>query len=129
MAKVEQIDKKLRDREEDQQELKSEVRHNKNENLDNCFNLARATEEKLQQMSDKVEATDKEREKDMEEMKKQHDTVNEKLESLETRMDTMSKDQAESFCADDLLQKSTAKEKLFLKKPSGTRVVKPQRKK
>ena len=40
-----------------------EIRYNKNESLDNCFNLARATEEKLQQMSDKVEATDKGREK------------------------------------------------------------------
>ena len=53
-------------------------------------------------MADKVETIDKEREKkhikkDMEEMKKLCDTVNEKLWNLETRMDTMSKDQAESF--------------------------------
>ena len=78
---------------------KKEIRYNNNENLDNCFNLARATEEKLQQMSDKVEATDKEREKkfkkDMQEMKQRYDTVNCKLWSLETRIDTMSKDQAE----------------------------------
>ena len=47
------------------QMLKKEIRYNKNENLDNCFNLARATEEKLQQMSDKVETTDKEREKNI----------------------------------------------------------------
>ena len=54
-------------------------------------------------MSDKVETTDKEREKhikkDMKEMKKRYDTVNEKLRNLETRMDTMSKDEAEIFCA------------------------------
>ena len=43
--------------------LKKEIRYYKNENLDNCFNLARTTEEKLQRMSDKIEATDKEREK------------------------------------------------------------------
>ena len=46
----------------------------KNENLDNYYVLARATDEKLQQMADKVETTDKEREKhikkDMKEMKK-----------------------------------------------------------
>ena len=52
-------------------------------------------------MADKVETTDKEREKhikkDMEEIKKLYDTMNEKLWNLETRMDTMSKDQAESF--------------------------------
>ena len=59
MAKLEQIDKKLKYSEEDRQELKREIRYNKNENLDNCFNLARATEVKLQQMSNKVEATDK----------------------------------------------------------------------
>ena len=59
MAKLEQIDKKLKYNEKDRQELKRQIRHNKNENLDNCLDLARATEEKLQQMSDKVEATDK----------------------------------------------------------------------
>ena len=63
MAKLEQIDKKLRCSEEDRQMLKKEIQYNKNENLDNCFNLARATEEKIQQMSQKVEATDKEHKK------------------------------------------------------------------
>ena len=63
MAKFEQIDKKMKCSEEDRQELKKEKRYSKNENLDKCFNLARATEEQLEQMSDKVEATDKEREK------------------------------------------------------------------
>ena len=88
-------------------------------------------------MSDKVEATDKEREKhikkDMEEMKKRYDTVNEKLWNLETRMDTMSKDQAESSCAiqsklDALLRNSIAQDKLVADKPQGTRVdfVEPQ---
>ena len=100
MAKLEQIDKKLKCTEEDRQELKKEVRHNKNENLYNYHVLARATEKKLQQMVDKVETTDKERgkhiKKDMEEMKKRYATVSEKLWNLETRMDTMSKEQAES---------------------------------
>ena len=73
MAKLDQIDKKLKCNEEDRQVLKKDIRYNKNENLDNFFNLARATEEKLQQMSDKVEATDKDCEKSikkgMQEMK------------------------------------------------------------
>ena len=51
-------------------------------------------------MSDNVEATDKEREKsikkDMQEMVHRYDTVNKKLWSLKTGIDTMSKDQAES---------------------------------
>ena len=63
MSKLDQIDKNLKCSKEDRQELKKEFRHNKNENLDNYFNIARATEEKLQQMSDKTETTDKEREK------------------------------------------------------------------
>ena len=126
--------------EEDRQELKKEIRHNKNESLDNYYVLARATEKKLQRMSDKVETTDKEREKhikkDMEEMKKRYDTVNEKLWNLETRMDTMSKDQADTSCAiqsklDALLRNFIAKDKLVADKPQGTRVdfVEPQRKK
>ena len=49
-------------------------------------------------MSDKVDATDGEREKnikkDLQEMKQQYDAVNSQLGSLETRMDTMSRDQA-----------------------------------
>ena len=133
MAKLEQIDKTLKHSDEDRHELK-------NEYLDSYFVLASATEEKLQQMSDKVEVTDKEQEKhikkDMEEMKKRHDTVNEKLGSLETRMVTMGKDQAESSCAiqsklDALLRNSIALDKLVVEKPSGTRVefVEPQRKK
>ena len=83
--------------------IRKEIRYNKNEYLDNYFNLARATEEKLQQMSDKVEATDKDREKnikkDMQEMKQRYDTVNSNLGNLERRMDTMSRHQAESSCA------------------------------
>ena len=51
-------------------------------------------------MSDKVEATDGERDqnikKDMQEMKQWFDTVNSKLGILETKM---SRDQAESSCA------------------------------
>ena len=54
MAKLDQIDKKLRHSEEDREVIKKELRYNKDEYLDNYFNLARATEEKLQQMSDKV---------------------------------------------------------------------------
>ena len=64
-AKLDQIDKKLKCSEEDREVKRKEIRYNKNEYLDNYFNLARATEEKLQQMSDKVEATDKDREKNI----------------------------------------------------------------
>ena len=122
-AKWEQIDKKLKRSEEDRQELKKEVRHNKNNNLDNYFVQARATEEKLQQMADKVETTDKEREKhikiDMVELKKRYDTVSEKLWNLETRMDTMRKEQAENPAAiqsklDVLLINSIAQDKLVV---------------
>ena len=91
-------------------------------------------------MSDKVEATEKEREKHikkgLQEMKQRYDTVNEKLWNLETRVDTMSKDQAESFCAiqsklDSLLRISIAQDKLVADRPQGTRVIfiKPQRNK
>ena len=80
MTKLIEIDRNLKSSEEDRHELKK-IKHNKNENLDNYYVLAMATEEKLQQMSDKVEATDKEREKhvkkDMEEMKGRYDTLNE----------------------------------------------------
>ena len=71
-------------------------------------------------MSGKIEATEKEREKhikkDMEKMKKRYDTVNEKLGKLETRIDKMGKDQAESSCAiqfklDALLRNSIAQDK------------------
>ena len=78
MINLKQIDKKLKCSEEDRQELKKESRPNRNENLDNCFVLARATEEKLQQMANKMETTDKEREKHiknhMEEMKEGYNT-------------------------------------------------------
>ena len=73
MAKLDQIDKRLKHSEEDREVIKKELRYNKHEYLDNYFNLAKATEEKLQQMSDKVDATDGERgkniKKDMQEMK------------------------------------------------------------
>ena len=50
-------------------------------------------------------------------MKQRYDTVNDKLWNVETRMDTMSKDQAESSCAiqsklDALLRNSIAQDKL-----------------
>ena len=63
MANLDQIDKKLKHSEEDREVIKKELRYNKHEYLDSYFNLVRATEEKLQQMSDKVDATDVEREK------------------------------------------------------------------
>ena len=63
MTKLNEIDKKLKCCEEDRQKLKKKNWHNQNENLDNYYALARGTEEKLQQMSDKDETTDKEREK------------------------------------------------------------------
>ena len=100
MAKLDQIHKKLKHSEEDKDVIRSEVRNNKHEYLDSYFNLARATEERLQLMSDKVDTTDKERDKnirkDMQEMKQRYDAVNSQLGSLETRMDTMSRDQAEN---------------------------------
>ena len=102
MAKLDHIDKKLKHSEEDREVIKKELRYKKHEYLDNYFNLARAREEKLQQMSDKVEATDGERDKnikkDMQEIKQRYDAVNSQLGSLETRMDTMRRDQAESSC-------------------------------
>ena len=52
MAKPDQIDKKLKHSKEDREVIKKELRYNKREYLNNFFNLARATEEKLQQMSD-----------------------------------------------------------------------------
>ena len=140
MAKLEQIDKKLKCSEEDRQLLKKEIRYKKSESLDHCFNLAKATEERLQQMSDKVEAIDKEREKninkDMQEMKQRYDTVNSKLGNLETRIDTMSRDQAESSCAiqsklDAILRNSTSQDKPLTDRTQGNRVdfVEPQRNK
>ena len=140
MAKLEQIDKKLKCSEKDREVIKKEIRYNKNEYLDNYFNLARATEEKLQQMSDKAEATDKDREKnikkDMQVMKQRYDTVNSKIGSLETRMDKMSRDQAESSCAiqaklDAILRNSTSQDKPITDRTQGNRVdfVEPQRNK
>ena len=62
--------------------------------------------------------------------------MNKKLGNLETRIDTMSKDQAENSCAiqcklDALLRNSTAQDKLVADKPQGTRVdfIEPQRNK
>ena len=75
----------------------------KKENLDNYFTLARATDEKLQQMAERVETSFREREKfiqsNLDVTKRRHETVNDKLWNLETKMDTMSRDQAEIFCA------------------------------
>ena len=65
MAKLDQIDKRLKHSEEDREVIKKELRYNKHEYLDIYFNLAKATEEKLQQMSDKVDATDGERGKNI----------------------------------------------------------------
>ena len=47
MPKSEQMDKNLKSSGENRQERRREVRHNKIENLDNYFALARAAEEKL----------------------------------------------------------------------------------
>ena len=123
--------------------IKKELRYNKHEYLDNYFNLARATEEKLQQMSDKVEATDEDRDKnikkDMQEMKQRsvgEQEMNSQLESLETRMDTMRKDQDESSCAiqaklDAILRNSTSQDRPLTDRTQGNRVdfVEPQRNK
>ena len=135
MAKIDQIDKKLKHSAEDREVIKKELRYNKHRYLDNYFNLARATEEKLQQMSDKVEATDGERDKnnkkDMQEMKQRYDAVNSQLGSLETR-----RDQAESSCAiqaklDAILRNSTSQDRPMTDRTQGNRVdlVEPQRNK
>ena len=93
-------------------------------------------------MADKIETTDKEREKHikkgMEQKKKRYKTMSEKLWNLETRIDTTSKEQAERSGAiqsklDVLLRNSKAQDKIVVPsgKPSGVRVdfVEPQRKK
>ena len=120
--------------------ISREIRNNKHEYLDNYFNLARATEERLQQMSDKVDTTEEERDKnigkDTQEMKQRYDAVNSQLGSLKTRMDTMSRDQAESSCAiqtklDAILRNSTPQDRPAAERTQGNRVdfVEPQRNK
>ena len=140
MAKLDQIDEKLKHSEEDRNVIRKEMRNNQHEYLDSYFHLARATEEKLQQMSDKVDTTDGERvkniRKDMREMKQRYDAVNSQLGSLETRMDTMSRDQAESSSAiqtklDAILRNSTPQDRPAAERTQGNRVdfVEPQRNK
>ena len=140
MTKLEQIDKRLKHSEEDREVIRKELRYNKHEHLDSYFNLARATEEKLQQMSDKVDATNGERDKnikkDMQQLKNRYDDVNSQLGSLETRMDTMSRNQAESSCAiqaklDAILRNSTSQERPAADRTQGSRVdfVEPQKNK
>ena len=91
-------------------------------------------------MSDKVEATDGERDKnikkDIQEMKQRYDAVNSQLGSLETRMDTMRRDQAESQCAiqaklDVILRNSTSQDRSATDRTQGNRVdfVEPPRNK
>ena len=140
LAKLNQIDKRLKHSEEDREVIKKEIRYNKHEYLDSYFNLAKATDERLKEMSDKVEATNEEREKniktDMQQLKNRYDDVNSQLGSLERRMDTMSKSQAESSCAiqaklDAILRGSTPQERPAADRTQGTRVdfVEPQRNK
>ena len=140
MEKLDQIDKKLKHSEEDRDVIRKELRNNKLDYLDSYFNLAKATEERLQQMSDKVDTTDEERDKnikkDMQEMKQRYDAVNSQLGSLETRMDKMSRDQAESSCAiqaklDAILRNSTSQDRPAAERTQGNRVdfVEPQRSK
>ena len=90
-----------------------------------------------------METTDEEREKlikkDMEELKKWYETVNDKLWNLERKIDTMSEEQVANSCAiqsklDMLLRKSIAQEKTIRDKTersTGSRVdfVEPQSKK
>ena len=128
MAKLYQIDKKLKHSEEDREVIKKELRFNKHEYLDNYFNLA------------KVDATDGEREKnikkDLQEMKQRYNAVNSHLGCLETRMDTMSRDQAESSCAiqaklDAILRNSTSHDRPSAERTQGKRFdfMEPQRNK
>ena len=140
MAKLGQMDEKLKHSEEDRTVIRKEMRNNKHVYLDSYFHLARATEEKLQQMSDKIDTTDEERDKnirkDMREMKQRYDAVNSHLGSLETRMDTTSRDQAESSSAiqtklDAILRISTPQDRPAAERTQGNRVdfVEPQRNK
>ena len=140
MAKLNQIDKKLKHSEEDREVIRKELRYNKHEYLDSYFNLAKATDERLKEMTDKVEATNEERDrnikKDMQQLKNRYDDVNSQLGSLEKRMDTMSKNQAESSCAiqaklDAILRNSTSQERPAADRTQDTRVdfVEPQRNK
>ena len=69
-------------------------------------------------------------------MKQRYDTVNSKLGSLETRTDTMSRDQVESSCAiqsklDAILRNSTSQDKPVTDRTHENRVdfVEPQRNK
>ena len=94
-------------------------------------------------MAERVETSCREREKfiqsNLDVTKRRHETVNDKLWNLETKMDTMSIDQAESFCAvqsklDALPRNSINKEKTVTDKTErqpGTRLdfVEPHRKK
>ena len=131
MTKLNQIDKKLKYSEEDRDLIKKELKYNKHEYLDSYFNLAKATDERLQQMSDKIEATNEEREKsirkDMQQLKNRYDDVNIQLGSLEKRMDTRNRNQAESSCAiqaklDAILRNSTSQERPAADRTQGTRV-------
>ena len=138
MAKLNQIDKKLKHSEEDREVIRKELRYNKHEYLDSYFNLAKATDERLKEMTDKVEATNKEQEgnikKDLQQLKNRYDDVNSQIGSLEKRLDTMSKNQAESSGAiqtklDAILRNSTSQERPAADRTQGTRVdfVEPQR--
>ena len=140
MAKLNQIDEKLKHSEEDREVIRKELRYNKHEYLDSYFNLAKAKDEILKEMSDKVEATNEERDKnikkDMQQLKNRYDDVNSQLGSLEKTIDTMSKNQAESSCAiqaklDAILRNSTSQERPAADRTQGTRVdfVEPQRSK
>ena len=69
-------------------------------------------------------------------MKQRYDAVNSQLGSLETRMDTMRRDQAESSCAiqaklDANLRNSTSQDRPVTDRTQGNRVdfVEPQRNK
>ena len=83
-------------------------------------------------MSDKVEATDEDRDKnikkDLREMGKRYDAVNSQLGSLKTRMDRMRMDQTESSCVilarlDAILRNSTSQEKPVTDRTQGTELV------
>ena len=140
MAKLNQINKKLKHSEEDREVIRKELRYNKHEYLDSYFNLAKATDERLKEMSDKVETTNEERDnnikKDMQQLINRYDDVNSQLGSLEKRMDKMSKNQAETSCAiqaklDAILRNSTSQERPAADRTQGKRVdfVEPQRNK
>ena len=65
MAKLNSDRQKAEAQRRGQRSDKKRIRYNKNEYLDSYFNLAKATEERLKEISDNVETTNEERDKNI----------------------------------------------------------------